>query len=1039
MEFAAAAIGETAVNFHQRHGPELTTGALPLCKTALPIVIMQWCMPLRRQHAGRLACCWAEAIRGCIGSSSVNTSRKDAAQRLMLEEYHSRAGFNPHRIRYNGGMSSLHPRTHFSTESWTEQALLQTLAAGSADAVILTSTERAARTLRQRYHHMQQAGGHAGWQTPPILAWSTWLNALWEAALLQGKIHHLLLTEFQELEQWRTVLSRDKTAQQTLSSDALAALAQKSFQQMQQYRIPLQRLRGDNTLDTASFFQWATQFQKLCRDNSYLSASQLEEALTKYISEEEISLPQKIFLVGFDRVPPTQSLLLDALRQRDCRVEVVELVPAQSVEIKKEIRCASTAEQEIKAVALWARDRLMQQPNQQIGIVVPTLDTVRAPMESIFRRILAPSSMDVRSPSEDLPYEFSLGTPMRKLPLIRTALTILHWLYRPMPAEDISWLLVQGAFSRASLEDRATLDRKFRERNYQLGNAISFPMFQQWMTHFGNPPGASGLRQTIENIRRTAKKIRIGQALTFAEWREGFEELLDAAEWQLLLAATSADFQLLRRWNALLSSFSGLNSVAGRVPISIALDRLEHLASHMLFSLETRNAPVQILGVPESSGIVFDAVWWMNAQGSAWPPQNNAQPFLPWTLQREARMPYADPVEDAAFATRTAQRILRSANTVVASFFLEESDDENTGTHTPNPELVLSPFVRAAWPDVPIVASSPAMSEAQRPNTFLETVTEEPAVPFQGAEVRGGVKFLQLQAACPFRAFAELRLGTRPLEDPGLGVSNRDQGTLMHRVLEKFWRDVASHANLMALSAEEIHKRVREHIEGEIKKFFPSAEEPWQRTLLQLESDRLEQRLLEWLEQEKKRSSFTVLQTETKLKPTLNGITFQCRIDRMDRVDDGIALIDYKTGDIKPGSCEGDRPDEPQLPAYAVLRQQSPLAAEPLAGVAFGSLHTQDVRFKVVASLPEVFAPSLRSKRAGLSAEAMANVEQEWTATLAHLAEGFRAGAAIVDPKKKTTCDYCEQTLLCRIRETALAATEMDALVEEDETGEAEA
>lgn len=67
-------------------------GALPLCKTALSIDITQWCMPLRRQHAGRLDCCWALANRGCIGSSSVNTSRNNAAQRLMLEEYHSRAG-----------------------------------------------------------------------------------------------------------------------------------------------------------------------------------------------------------------------------------------------------------------------------------------------------------------------------------------------------------------------------------------------------------------------------------------------------------------------------------------------------------------------------------------------------------------------------------------------------------------------------------------------------------------------------------------------------------------------------------------------------------------------------------------------------------------------------------------------------------------------------------------------------------------------------------------------------------------------------------
>ncbi len=49
----------------------------------------------------------------------------------------------------------------------------------------------------------------------------------------------------------------------------------------------------------------------------------------------------------------------------------------------------------------------------------------------------------------------------------------------------------------------------------------------------------------------------------------------------------------------------------------------------------------------------------------------------------------------------------------------------------------------------------------------------------------------------------------------------------------------------------------------------------------------------------------------------------------------------------------------------------------------------------------------------------MRELQAFWSASLTRLAEDFRAGAAMVDPKKHAeTCKYCGQTLLCRIRET---------------------
>jgi hypothetical protein len=63
---------------------------------------------------------------------------------------------------------------------------------------------------------------------------------------------------------------------------------------------------------------------------------------------------------------------------------------------------------------------------------------------------------------------------------------------------------------------------------------------------------------------------------------------------------------------------------------------------------------------------------------------------------------------------------------------------------------------------------------------------------------------------------------------------------------------------------------------------------------------------------------------------------------------------------------------------------------------------------------------------ADLTPAEMENVQEVWSATLTRLAEEFRIGKAIVDPKKQgETCRYCAQTLLCRIRETSAIAEDL--------------
>jgi probable DNA repair protein len=911
----------------------------------------------------------------------------------------------------------------------TEQDLLLALQRDIDDTAVIPSTVRAARALRRRYNWQHRAAGSHGWRTPQILAWEPWLKTLWDAAILCGAESRVLLNDAQETELWRQVLARDAAATQTMSIAGLAKQAQQAWDAMNRYRITLKDVRNDGSIDAQAFSRWVIELEKIFRRFSFISSCQIEAALASVVRGGNLQLPKTVFLVGFDRTMPSQNLLIDAFRAQNCDVQLVELEPAADEPASPPIVVyARTLDQEIASAASWIRATLLENPGQRIGVVAPVLGELRGRIDAAFRRVLAPSSMDIHASSVRLPYEFSLGTPMHRIPAIRTALTLLQWLETALLAEEISWLVVHGGFGSGPSDTRAILDKRFRERDFQLGGPVSFFSFLQWLSAFGNKEDGSPLRRTLERVALTAKRQNLKKNRSYADWREGIEELLAAADWNLLTAIDSAEYQLLRRWNGLLNELSSLSAVAGPVSFSAALDKLKTLAANMLFILETQNAPVQILGASEAAGLTFDSIWWINAQVTSWPIHGHVQPFLPWGVQRAVHMPYADPTTDAAFALRVTKRIFASAKTVIASFALQESDPTAASTHVPSPEIAVSPVVRDVFPNAPLVAVEdffpdqiPAQADAN--TSALQTVEEEPAVPFQGSQVRGGVTFLKQQAACPFRAFAELRLGTEPLAEPENGLLPAVQGTILHEVLQNFWDEMQSQEKLLESTEDRLRQMLHGHIQSALRRFFEHADEPWQKSLLEIEANRIEDRLLAWLEVEKQRSGFTVLKTEDTLEHMhLGGVELRCRIDRIDRVEQGIVLMDYKAGDVSSNACDGERPDEPQLPAYAVLRQASGTEEKPLAGIAFAGLHPKNVDFTVIGSLPGIF-PAVpgrtNNKRANLSPEEMQRQREEWRTTLTRLAEDFLAGVAVVDPKKgNETCRYCAQSLLCRIRET---------------------
>jgi ATP-dependent helicase/nuclease subunit B len=293
--------------------------------------------------------------------------------------------------------------------------------------------------------------------------------------------------------------------------------------------------------------------------------------------------------------------------------------------------------------------------------------------------------------------------------------------------------------------------------------------------------------------------------------------------------------------------------------------------------------------------------------------------------------------------------------------------------------------------------------------------------------VKGGASVLKLQAACGFLAFAQLRLMAGEPEIGELGFDALESGSVLHEAMQIFWKATETQDALRRMTAGERDARLMEAIDASLPKRL-RAESGWDLAYVEVVKQRFLQVLRQWLEMELQRGPFRVVSAEEKQEIPVGPLTLSVRMDRIDQVEGGFVLVDYKSGASgDPKEWEGDRPDDAQLPLYALQYQP-----EELKGMVFAKVRVgKEMKWTGVQAeagiLPKATAKNTRDIGA---------LVEEWSGTLTVLAEDFARGRAEVRPKSyAVNCARCGQRLLCRLDPTTLLAAEDDGDDEEDLDG----
>ncbi|HLH01872.1 MAG TPA: PD-(D/E)XK nuclease family protein [Bryobacteraceae bacterium] len=852
--------------------------------------------------------------------------------------------------------------------------------------VVVPTRLQAAAAYRQ-FASEQLRRGRETWLRPPILSIRAFLFRCWQEARYRSLDVPLLLSPDQEHLLWKAVIEEDKP--DLFDSSAAASLAANAARTLAEWQIPDNTPDWPERGDARQFRRWRTQFRERCRSRNWITLADLWSHLPGWIERKLCAREPLVFVL--DRIVPPA--LRDLQRALGALASFRHFSEAREPRIRPG-KGFDHLEAELDFAARWARGLFEAHPGSSIAICIPNAASLSGEIDRAFRDVFYPGSCRalieprLEQLAETPAYNLLAPASLRNEPIVAGALLLLQ-VARDRIETGIAGAILRSPWLKGAPEERnqrAAADtqlRRLRELDVSLDDLVCAASAR-----------APQLAKILSSVRGLIEQSQPNRS--FAGWSEFIGDLLGSLGWPSGKDLSGGEQRALEAWKEALSNLGSLSLVCPDVPFETALEELGNLLDAPFERENGLLAPVQILPPSLAAGLEFDAALVAGLGEDSWPPPHTSNPFLPLALQRKHEIP------------GSSQSLLRrERDAQLAKLFTFAPDVFATWSGRLSSAVV--GFVSSKTPAPEFVWKNKATWESYKPAILDELEDSRGPAYIAGETARGGTGIIKSQSLCPFRAFAEYRLGSQSPEEGCLGYDARDRGGHLHSVLEFVWKKLGNSQRLKALSLPELESLVEEAAREAVRHVHPS---PFGKIVHAVELARLKAVTLDWLKLERERLiPFTVETVEEDRTIEIAGLRLRLRLDRMDRLPNGgLVLIDYKSGEQKRSKLECPRPDEPQLLVYAAG------IGPQVEGILFAQLKQRDVR-------PHGFTRQkhFRNIRTVDALEtAWSDKAREWTEEVEQLAAQFQAGFAALDPKKGA-CAYCAQVAFCRIHEREAA------------------
>ena len=857
----------------------------------------------------------------------------------------------------------------------------EALRALSEGAVLLTSTSQLAADWKRRYAKAQPADAC---ETPKVYSWKGWLQE-------RGRSDERLplpLTPLQELDLWRREIVADTPDDSPLTPSQILALARQAVRAhalMCDFEINAGELLPGNA-EHEAFHRWLMRVrQRLSTMPDRIPVAELPARLAGLSLFPDGA---EVMIDGFDAPTPAQQHLLEAIANQGVHLRTAD---ADTDEASIRLTACEDETHEVLYAATRIAALLQSQPDMRIGVFHPAPNTLAADMGRELAAALSPASAFSASV---LPPVLS-GAPQRltDAPLGHLALSLLSLAGRKQwRFAEVSALLLSPYIAGSGIEaaERASLEVTLRRDNQHsiwLPTALTRDAWQQ-------APAFIDALQLLLDWKAARLLPSLWVRRVQALWRQmlGLKAKVERSPFEIAQ---------INAMGEALAALAGLDREGSAMAWTDFLAYLRQALSDKEIT-QPASSNVSLLAIADAPGMVFDQVFVLGMDEERWPQTAKPNPLIPVPVQQRAGMSMASARQAFADSERLWRHVLRLAPVIEASFARQRQGKEVLASPMLRLESRTAPAVVAAW--------QPLMPMAETEAGRFE------AVPMAGEKIQGGSWGLKEQSACSFRYFASRRLSINTLEETEAGLSAKDRGSLVHKVLELIWKEVGDQASLLELleDGDALQTLIREAIHQS----WVCIEHPVERDVRRLESRRLKRLMNNWLRLEASRPPFRVAECEPwrTWRPECGGGKRRLNL-KLDRVDEDAAgrrlIIDYKTGiRSSKGNWLGERPREPQLPLYAVVEAQSGQAP---AAVSFGRVRAGEIGFEGLAA-EDVGMDGVQVWQGGEDvADGWQGLISLWQQRLQVLASEMVAGRTEVAPRDERACDYCEIKAVCRI------------------------
>jgi ATP-dependent helicase/nuclease subunit B len=851
------------------------------------------------------------------------------------------------------------------------------LAAAAAGRTVLAPNTELANALFDAVQRVHRDAGDEVWPTPRVHDYSSWLREQHVQRQLTDAVAPRLLSEVEERELWRMVIDTAHIGKDFLDPAGAARAARRARRTLFEYAIPIEALDAAHSEECAAFLEWNRAFERRCSALGCVSADSLLGHLGSpggpidWIESPQWRPAARRWLEQHGRVLPPQ-------REIDAGLSIVR---------------APSPAAELAAIADWARGKLAED-GFRAWICVPDLNRRRAEVVDAFDAALAPQRFALRGGLRAAPYAVAGGTPLADYAPVRAALELLAASVGTVAFVQFSALLrapeLQDSDSEAG--SAARLDVALRRR------ASSDADFAGWLdladrVARGEQMAPAAAVKRLRSAHHVLSQLQ--GARLFSEWVAVWMGALQIGPWAFSRRWSSIEYQAAERFRELLAALAMGDAVFGTHSRDSAQRILARAARETAFQVQTGVPAIWVSGQLLDPWLDYDGLWVSGCNDEQWPQPVAPVALLPVGVQRQYGVIPASAESQLALAMDLQSRWQKRANQCV--FSLCDSGEGSSSMPSPLlPKIV--PVDLTATPQ-------PHWLKMLERAPGLESVWDEQAPPHAGNERTRGVATLRAQSRCAFRGFAETRLDAQPLEQPVPGFNERERGELVHHALQHVWTALGDSNALQTVRADAEQRLIDEAAARAIESVC-QRRDPGRRWRLR-EGVRLRNLLTKWLQLERARAPFVIEALEGRDQiARFGGLEFRVRIDRVDRLLDGArVLIDYKTGAADP-DWRGERPDNPQLPVYALLSPQA------LVAVAYAKVNAAESGFVAESERRDVFPRTRRSELEGMAT--FAELVQVWSRRIERIAGEFAAGRAEVAPTIEA-CKSCKLQGLCRV------------------------